>query len=251
MTNVDDKPRRWSIWTDTQLDAGLPDGENYNPLMRAWCPINPQSHFDQGCTILFGDKDNPSFEIDTQRKLVKVSFHYIVGKIGLDSRAGWLATVDGRQGDVFVQRFKFEPDREYPDGCSVEFWHNGVGKIFAYNEWMEMEADLAVNPYIFESEVLSPLARVEPGESYTWNYSWYSCRIGGDFPVVDCTEAGVVSEPLKCRRSGDSVHVSGAWVCFISVGWSWKHATRMQRYWPARHSTPTRHPCIPSSSTAR
>jgi len=69
---------------------------------------------------------------------MKASYLYQVGKIGLDSHAGWVATVDGRQGDVFVQRFKFESEKQYPDGSSVEFWYNGLGRIHAYDKWIEM-----------------------------------------------------------------------------------------------------------------
>jgi hypothetical protein len=214
MTNIDDKPRRWGIWAHTQLDAGLPGSDDYNRLMRAWCPINPRSHFDRGYEVIFGEKDNPSFDVDVERGLMKVSYQYKVGKIGLDSDAGWVATVDGRKGDVFVQRFKFEPDKAYPDGSSVEFWHNGVGRIFAYNEWMQMPADRDENPYVFESEVLSPYARMRSGESHTWRYDWYACRIGGDFPVVDCSEAGIVSEQLTCLQQGGRMRLRGRFGVF-------------------------------------
>ena len=216
MTNVDDKPRRWGIWTITQIDAGLPGGDDHNRLLRVWCPINPRSRFDGGYRVMFGEKDNPSFQVDDERGLVSVSYRYLVGKIGLDSDAGWVATVDGRRGDVFVQRFKFEPEREYPDGSSVEVWHNGLGRIFAYDEWMEMADSRAENPYMLESELLSPFARLQPGESYTWSYDWYCCRIGGDFPVVDCSEAGVVSEPLTCRQGADGVRLRGRFGVFHS-----------------------------------
>jgi hypothetical protein len=214
MTNIDDQPRRWGIWAHTQLDAGLPDSDDYNRLMRAWCPINPRSRFDRGYQVIFGEKDNPSFEADAERGLMKVSYQYTVGKIGLDSHAGWVATVDGREGDVFVQRFKFEPNRAYPEDSSVEFWHNGVGRIYAYNKWMEMADDRDENPYVFESEVLSPFARLQPNESYKWAYDWYACRIGGDFPVVDCSDAGVVSERLTCQQEGERVRLHGRFGVF-------------------------------------
>jgi hypothetical protein len=209
MTNVDDKPRRWGIWAHTQLDASLPGSDDYNRLLRAWCPINPRSHFQRGYDVVFGESDNPSFRADPKRGLMRVSYHYKVGKIGLDSHAGWVATVDGRQGDVFVQRFQFDPQREYPDGSSVEFWHNGLGRIYAYNKWIEMADQRDENPYVFESEVLSPFARLHPGESYTWRYEWAACRIGGDFPVVDCSDAGLVSEPLSSQRRGGRVQLRG------------------------------------------
>jgi len=214
MTNIDTKPRRWGIWAHTQLDAGLPGTNDYNRLMRAWCPINPRSRFERGYRVIFGEKDNPSFEADAKRGLMKVSYNYKVGKIGLDSHAGWVATVDGRNGDVFVQRFTFEPDKAYPDESSVEFWHNGVGRIHAYDKWIDMADDRDENPYVFESEVLSPFARLQPGESYTWTYDWCACRIGGDFPVVDCSEAGVVSEPLACRPHGPRVRLTGRFGVF-------------------------------------
>jgi hypothetical protein len=214
MTNIDNKPRRWGIWAHTQLDAGLPDSKDFNRLMRAWCPTNPRSRFERGYRVFFGEKNNPSFESDADRGLVKVSYQYKVGKIGLDSHAGWVATVDGRQGDVFVQRFKFEADKAYPDESSVEFWHNGVGRIYAYNKWMEMANNRDENPYVFESEVLSPFARLQPGESYTWTYDWYTCRIGGDFPVVECSQAGVVSTPLTCTQDGHLVRLRGRFGVF-------------------------------------
>ena len=209
MTNVDDKPRRWGIWAHTQLDASLPGSDGYNRLMRAWCPINPRSQFERGYDVIFGETDNPSFQTDPERGLMKVSYRYKVGKIGLDSHAGWVATVDGRKGDVFVQRFKFDPQEEYPDGSSVEFWHNGLGRIYAYNKSIEMTDRRDENPYVFESEVLSPFARLHPGESYTWRYEWAACRIGGDFPVVDCSDAGLVSEPLSSERHGGRVQLRG------------------------------------------
>ena len=214
MTNVDTRPRRWGIWAHTQLDAGVPGSDDYNRLMRAWCPINPRSRFEGGFRTIFGEKDNPSFEADAKRGLMKVSYHYQVGKIGLDSHAGWVATVDGRQGDVFVQRFTFDPTKEYPDGSSVEFWHNGVGRIFAYNEWMEMPNNHHENPYVFESEVLSPFAQLQPGESYSYQYEWFACRIGGDFPVVDCSFAGLVSQPLSFQRGRDRTRLRGRFGVF-------------------------------------
>jgi len=79
---------------------------------------------------------------------------------------------------------------------------------------MEMPDSRPDNPYVFESEVLSPYARMRPGESFTWRYDWYACRIGGDFPVVDCSDAGVVSEPLAYRRDGDRVRLSGRFGVF-------------------------------------
>jgi hypothetical protein len=214
MTNVDTKPRRWGIWAHTQLEGRSADGSGHNPLMRGWCPLNPDSKFPKGYSVIFGEKDNPSFETDAKRGLMEVKYQYKVGKIGLDSPAGWVATVNGQNGAVFVQRFQFEPKKEYPDGSSVEFWLNGAGSIHAYNKDIPMPDDLAQNPALFESEIISPFARLEPGESYTWAYEWYAANIGGDFPVVDCSEAGVVAEPLRAEQAGGKIVLKGRFGVF-------------------------------------
>jgi Domain of unknown function (DUF4380) len=214
MTNIDTKPRRWGIWAHTQLDGGKAGGPGHNSFLHAWCRINRKSQFPQGYRVLFGAEDNPSFQTDQERGLLHVQYRYQVGKIGLDSTAGWVATVDGITGAVFVQRFKFELGGEYPDGSSVEFWLNGVGKFRAYNKDSETKADPVENPYVFESEILSPFTRLQPGESYTWHYDWYATQIGGNYPVVNCTAAGVTAEPLVARAAPGRVSLSGRWGVF-------------------------------------
>ncbi len=199
MKNIDSQPRRWGLWAHTQLNAARADGSGPNVSLQAWCPLNPESKFPKGYTRMFGAMDHPSFQRDSKRGLMRVRYQYQVGKIGLDSPAGWVATVNGESGTVFVQRFVFEPQAQYPDGSSVEFWLNGLGQIHAYNRDVVMSTNLAENPYVLESEILSPFARLEPGHAFTWRYDWYACNLGGDFPVVDCTPAGVASEPRSAR----------------------------------------------------
>ena len=54
MTNIDTKPRRWGIWSHTQLDGGRRDGKGYNAQLVAYCPMNPKSHFSKGYSVIFG-----------------------------------------------------------------------------------------------------------------------------------------------------------------------------------------------------
>ena len=214
MINIDSKARRWGIWAHTQLNGAKADGSTHNAQMQAWCPINPKSRFPNGYSVIFGAPDNPTFQPDAKRGLMRVQYQYKVGKIGMDSDRGWVATADGESGAVFVHRFQFEPEKDYPDGSSVEFWLNGVGTIHAYNKDMVMAANPSENPYAFESEVLSPFARLQPGETFTWHYDWYACNIGGDFPVVDCTEAGLVAEPLRAETAGGQLRLKGRFGVF-------------------------------------
>jgi hypothetical protein len=214
MTNIDIKPRRWGIWTITQLEAGDPEG-GFNRQLNAWCPLNPGSGFARGFEVIFGPKDNPSFQPDHDSSLMCVHYQYKVGKIGLDSNRGWSATVNGRNGAVFVQRFVFDPKTPYPDGSSVEFWLNGVGKIYAYGKDMLFADDPVENPYIMESEILSPFISLDPGDSGSWHYEWAATNVGGNFPVIDCTAGGVVSEPLRivAKRSGSPSEAPSSMTC--------------------------------------
>jgi len=214
MKNIDTKPRRWGIWAHTQLDGGKKGG-GFNTEMNAYCPLNPKSHFTNGYSVIFGDEKNPSFQPDAAKNLMRVQYQYKVGKIGLDSPAGWVATVDGASGKVFVQRFVFEADKSYPENSSVEFWLNGLGSFKAWGKDNVMPDDPVKNPYVFESEILSPFAKLQPGESYTWKYDWYLTSIGaGKSEVVDCTSAGVVAEPLSAKVENGKIRLKGRFGVF-------------------------------------
>ena len=242
MKNIDTRPRRWGIWAHTQLDGGKADGSGHNPLLQAWCPLNPQSHFPKGYAVIFGAPDNPSFQPDAQPGLMRVQYQYQVGKIGLDSRAGWVATADGESGAVFVQRFGFEPGKDYPDGSSVEFWLNGAGQIHAYNRDMVMSTNSTENPYVFESEVLSPFAQLKPGKSYTWHYDWYACNLGGNFPVVGCNDSGVIAEPLRASRTSTGWRLTGRFGVFAPtiprIEWRDSHRHALGTSQLSRSATP-------------
>ena len=214
MTNVDTKPRRWGIWSHIQLDAFNAKRTGHNPLMNAFCPINPNSHFPKGYDVIFGTKDNPSFQPNYDAGMMKINYQYKVGKIGMDSHAGWLATVNGETGHAFIQRFVFESDKPYPDGASVEFWHNGIGSIKAYNKTMTMDSTIDKNPCVFESEVLSPYAKLAPGESYTYKYQWQATTIGGDFPIIGCNDAGVTCLPLAATWNSGKLQLTGRFGVF-------------------------------------
>jgi hypothetical protein len=206
MINVDIKPRRWGIWTTTQLKAGASEGDGINPKLRAYIPINPSSHFSGGYSVLYGSAHNSQFEPDLGAGMMRVHYERKVGKIGLDSSAGWVATVDGTSGHVFVQGFSFEPGREYPDGSSVEYWTNGLGTINAWGKQTTMPSDVAGNPYLVESELIGPFANLQPGEQHTFDYEWRACRIGGDYAISACTPVACTAEEFRIERRKDSVY---------------------------------------------
>jgi hypothetical protein len=67
----------------------------------------------------------------------------------------------------------------------------------------KLEDDPQRCPYLIETELLSPLAALKPGERFTFAYVWAAAALGGDFPVIDCTDAGVVSQPLSVHRQAN------------------------------------------------
>jgi hypothetical protein len=199
--DIDTKPRSWGIWTVTQLDARNASGNGFNPNFWGYIPANPRSHFSHSFKILFGDKTNPEFQYDPQQRMMRVHYQRKMGKIAMDSPSGWVANVDGNSGYIFVQTFRYEADHEYPDGASVEYWTNGLGKIFACGKETIQPESSAVNPYAIESELLSPRENLQPGQSASFDYEWRVARIGGGFPVLDCTAAGCTAESLASKRT--------------------------------------------------
>jgi hypothetical protein len=139
--------------------------------------------------------------------MMRVHYAYRVGKIGMDSSGGWIATLDATDGYVFVHRFTYEPGRAYPDNASVEFWLNGPGEIAAWGREIEKMPDDTA--YLMESEVLSPFASVEPGESYTFRYDWYSAKVPAGSAVAGCSDIGVTCKALSAEVWGGKLKIDG------------------------------------------
>jgi len=216
MTNVDTKPRRWSIWSVTELDASSRTGDGVNPDYRGYIPVNPQSHFPRGYTTLYGDESNPEFALDPHHHLLQTHYERKVAKVGLDSREGWVANVDGTRGYVFVHAFHFQPGREYPEGSSVEYWMYGLGKISSGKATEKSTTDTET-PYAIETELLAPLETLQPGQSASFDYEWRVARIGGSVPILDCTAAGCTAEAFAARRaSHGALILSGRFGVFDS-----------------------------------
>ena len=140
--------------------------------------------------------------------MVVTHYERKMGKIGVDSAAGWIATVHGTAGYALVQRFAYHPDKEYPDNASVEIWlHGPYGPKAA-------QTDPKTFPYFLESELLSPFAQLDPGDSYTFGCDWYAVAIGGDYPILACTDAGVVCEPFQAVLKGNELSLTGRFGIF-------------------------------------
>ncbi|MHC4158281.1 MAG: DUF4380 domain-containing protein [Planctomycetota bacterium] len=207
MENIDTKPRRWGVWVVTQFDTSNRHGDGHNKNYWAYCPINPDSMYHKGYNVMFGLVGHLSYKPEYENGMMRVHYDYRVGKIGMDSSAGWIATMDATDGYVFVHRFTYEPGRAYPDNASVEFWLNGPGEIAAWGREIEKMPDDTA--YLMESEVLSPFASLEPGESYTFRYDWYTAKVPPGSAVVTCSDIGVTCKPLSAMLCNGKVTLDG------------------------------------------
>jgi len=215
MENIDDKPRRWGIWAVTQFDTSNRHGDGYNGNFWVYCPINPDSMYHKGYNVILGLVSHLSYKPDYENGMMRVHYDYRVGKIGMDCSAGWIATLDATDGYVFVHQFTYEPDKPYPDEASVEFWMNGQGELVAWGKGIEkMPESLEDNPYIMESEVLSPFASLEPGESYTFCYDWYAAKVPAGSIIVSCNDVGIACKPLSAKLCGGKLILDGQFGVF-------------------------------------
>ncbi|MCY3021822.1 MAG: DUF4380 domain-containing protein [Planctomycetota bacterium] len=212
MKNIDTKNRRWGIWQVSQHTMANRSGEGFDKNIRVYIPVNPKSAHAQGYTVLFGRKDNPEFQADG--KMMRVHYEHHVGKLAMDCSAGWLALVNGTAGCVFVERFTWEPGKPYPDDASVEIWTQGKGSIVAWGKETPMSDNVAENPYVLETELLSPFAELKPGETSAFHVDWYAARIGGDYPVLDATDTGVTCEAFKAVVAGGKLSLNGRFGVF-------------------------------------
>jgi Domain of unknown function (DUF4380) len=220
MTNISTRPIHWGIWSVTQLDAGDRAGNGWNPNFYTYVPLNPHSHFSHGYHVLFGTATNPEIESTFAHQLFRLRYLWIVGKVGMDSRDGWLANLDGTSGYVFVQSFKFQPNAVYPDGSSVEVWTNGLGTIEAWRRTVHMQANPVDNPYIVESELLSSYATLAPGQQSKFAYDWYSANVGGNYPILSCSGYGCSCQAFTAERSGGQIRLNGRFGVFYEGRWA-------------------------------
>jgi len=214
MRNISRRPVRWSIWDVTQHDTSDPRAPaGFNHDFWAYAPLNPWSAHAKGFSPLYGQATHASWRPDYARGLLAVKYDYRVGKVGLDSTAGWLAVVNGKSDHCFVARFTHVPQASYPDSSSVEFWLNGAGEFVINGTTITNAADPKQTPYLMESEILSPLVTLQPGEDYRFQIDWLATRCPR--PVVDVTSAGAVNVPLTARRGDGSVIIDGTFGVFV------------------------------------
>jgi hypothetical protein len=207
--NISQRKIRWSIWDVVQLQAEGRTAEG-KLVPETECvvttPLNSHSLFDAGYQVMFGDLLNPQWQADNQAGLFVGDYKWEIGKVGLDSRAGWAAFANKASLHAFVARYTAFSEQEYPDnGSSVEFWTVGRGKVANLDY---EQSDI----YLIEVEILSPFFDIEPGQVATFRIEWGACRCPG--PILDVTEGGCIGRKLQAQRDGRHIHLNGAFGVF-------------------------------------
>jgi len=216
MRNISRREIRWGIWHLVQHGASdARDPSKPNPELYMYVPINPHSQYPRGFYNPYGDARHPSYEPVDGGHMLRIHYLYRVGKVAADSTAGWFAVVNGQKNIGIVETFRNFPKQEYPDGASVESWNDGPGTI-SRGAWDQtLVADPKTTPYFLESEVLSPYARLEPGEEYEFTVNWSPTRISNPIIAQTPSSAGAVSEPLSAEPEGRNVHLRGIFGTFV------------------------------------
>jgi hypothetical protein len=213
MRNISRRQIRWGIWHLVQNDAAdASDPSKPNPELYMYIPLNPHSKFPQGYYQMLGEAGHPSYKVLHGGKMLRAHFLYRVGKIGVDSNAGWYAVVNGQKNIAYVETFKYFPELSYPDGASVETWNDGPGTV-CRGPWDQTLADdPKQTPYFFEAETVSPYAQLDPGEEYSFPVGWAPTRVTN--PIRDFRWSGAISESLSGKLQGDSVQLKGVFGVF-------------------------------------
>ena len=208
-TNISQRKVKWSIWDVMQLDASLQTqagGLSHDPACSITTQLNPESRFDNGYYVMFGDQANPQWKVDRTNGLVKADYLWEIGKIGVDTKGGWVAFTNPSKGCAFAELFKHFPGEEYPDdGVGVEYWTVGRGKV-ANLDYEQTSI------YLMEVEVLSPYYQFLPGQVQSFDVVWGLSKVDGQ--VLNVLPGGCTTSPLKAAMSANIVNLSGAFGVF-------------------------------------
>ncbi|HEV2416908.1 MAG TPA: DUF4380 domain-containing protein [Terriglobia bacterium] len=214
MKNISLRQIRWGIWHLIQNDAAdANDPSKPNPDLYMYVPVNPHSMFPRGYYIVYGDARHPSYQLADDGRTMQIHYLYRVGKVAMDSSAGWYAVVNGQKDIGYVETFKHFSGVEYPDNASVESWNDGVGTISRGPFFQVLPDDPVKTPYFLESEVLSPYATLDPGEQYEFTVHWSPTSVTN--PIVDAVWGGAISQPLSASVAGARITLKGVFGVFV------------------------------------
>ena len=147
LTNASKQEMNWSVWQITQVND--PD--------RVLIPASSNPKFPFGF-LPFGDAQLPvGMASLVEKSVVFKRDSKSAGKIGSDAPPGWIEAVfnGNEQPTRFRFSAKYEQGKEYPDE----------------GRWLQIYGNADPAKYV-EMEILSPMAKIAPGKTYSFVTQW-------------------------------------------------------------------------------
>jgi hypothetical protein len=183
MQNTSRRPVRWSIWQVTQVEAahGLEI-------------IVPATGFHQ----TFGDKRYEAVRFSAAERRVRMKYQDQVAKLAVKADQGWFASLDQARGLVMAETFPIMPGASYPDGAPVAFWISGHGTFTLHGDQVDMAAGAdGCDPHV-ETEIMSPLTDLEPGDSSQFRTTWHLAAIDAQ-DIISVNHCGAIGASLAVQ----------------------------------------------------
>lgn len=200
MQNTSQRAVCWSIWQVTQVNA-----------CKGLEIFIPASGFHQ----TFGDIPYAGVSHCVEQKQVRVKYEDQVAKLAVESNQGWFASLDHARGYALAETFAITPGACYPDGAPVAFWISGRGTFTLHGDRVDMSVlPGGCDPHV-ETEIMSPLTQLAPGESLEFRTAWHASAIDSD-QIVAVNPAGIVGTPLAVEP-GSRARFTGSFGVFWSA----------------------------------
>ena len=214
MKNVSGHAVNWSMQSVSQYNtADASSGAGFNQNFWTYTPANPFSSYLDRYHVRFGPAQNSAVRVRDD-SLFTVHYAHMAAELWLDSTAGWLAVVDGTSKYAMVERFQYEETKSYPGKASVIFWTNGPEMHLSSDGIPSLSSDADAGPYYLEAELNSPMCKLLPGDSCTFETEWFPTRAGAEFHGV--TDAGILITPLRATAENAKVRLSGSFGVFFA-----------------------------------
>jgi hypothetical protein len=215
MKNITGHTVEWSMQSVSQYDTtDLSSSSRFNHNFWTFTPVSPSSAYLNSYHVRYGQAENPAVSVRDDG-FFTVHYVHMAAELWLDSTAGWVAVVDGNSRYAMVERFEYQENKSYPGKASVIFWTNGSEMRLGADGIPTLTADSDAGPYYLEAELNSPLCRLHPGESCTFETQWFPTRAEREFHGV--TEAAVIVHPLESVATANGkVKISGSFGVLFS-----------------------------------
>ena len=213
--NATQHPIEWSVQSVTQYDtADAKDPLHHNRNIWGFSSANPTSSYLNRYHVRTGPAENPAAQV-RGNGLFSVHYAPLAAELWLDSIDGWLAVVDGDSQYAMVERSLYDSSRQYPGKASVIFWTNGPELRQADDGTFSLgRPGKGTSPFYMEAELNSPMVRLDPAESHSFDTEWFPTRADSTLQAVK--DPGVILKPVHALESaGGKIEISGTFGVFF------------------------------------